>query len=99
MYAYFAAFRYDVEIKNNLDHNSPEFKAAAAMHDFDHEQIDRMNLLMIIIELYQLLDFVLQFCLEYKEMDKIEPVRELYKTATRYAMNEMIYDLVPLIPF
>lgn len=58
-----------------------------------------MNFIMYGIELIQLVDFVLQFCLEYKEIDKTEPVRELYKTAMRYANNEMIYDLIPLIPF
>jgi len=37
--------------------------------------------------------------MEYKEIDKTEPVRELSKTAMRYAQNEMFFDLIPLIPF
>lgn len=45
------------------------------------------------------LDFLAQFCLEYQGLDDPNPVRQITLTAKRYASNEMMWDLIPLVPF
>lgn len=44
------------------------------------------------------MDFTSQFCVDYKRPNSPVPVRDILKTAERYAKNEMIYDLIPLLP-
>lgn len=100
-YAFCTAFRYDVEIPNNdhLDSDHTEHEMSTnAKHDFTEKQLVFMTYAGLGIELFMFIDFLIQFCLEYKEMDSTEPVKQLAKTAMRYAQNEMIYDLIPLIP-
>ena len=46
-----------------------------------------------------LFDFIVQFCLEYTCLETNKPVKKLLKTALHYIYGEMIYDLLPLIPF
>lgn len=99
IYAYYAAFRYDIEANHSLGEGHPRYIEAHAKHNFSNEQIEIMDDMMLVIESVMLIDFLIHFCLEYKEIDKTEPIRELSKTALRYAQNEMVYDLVPLIPF
>lgn len=54
---------------------------------------------ILVLEIFFSLDFIIQFFVEYTPDDSIEPVRNLFKTSLRYAQNEAIVDLIPLIPF
>lgn len=56
--------------------------------------------MFISIELMYLVDFITQFLLEYTDQQSMYPVRDVVKTATRYLKsNEMILDLINLVPF
>ena len=55
----------------------------------------------LVVESLFLLDFITSFFLEYmpQNQESLQPVRDVSKTAMRYAQNGMVRDLIPLIPF
>jgi hypothetical protein len=94
IYAFFAAFRFDVETWDQNEHNR-----AGDIHQYDNEKIETFNKIFLISEGIFFIDFLTQFCLEYSSFDDTAPVRNINLTAKRYANNEMMFDLIPLVPF
>ena len=68
-------------------------------NDFSINKIEFFTYFFYACEGICFLDFLAQFCLEYQGFDDPNPVRQITLTAKRYASNEMIWDLIPLIPF
>ena len=93
VYAFFAAFRYDIESFQIIS------KEELTRNDFGDKQIEYFTYFFYAAEGVCFLDFLAQFCLEYQGFDDPNPVRQINLTAKRYAYNEMVYDLIPLIPF
>jgi hypothetical protein len=58
MYAFFAAYRYDVEVTHGTS-NGRQY-----VH-FKDETIELFRRLVIVFELIQFVDFLIQFCLDY----------------------------------
>jgi hypothetical protein len=67
MYAYFAAFNMYIETKD------PEYED----NIFTKKDIEEFKQAELVIEIICLLDFLIQFCMEYKGPDDPLPVREL----------------------
>lgn len=62
MYAFFGAYRYDVEVEHGTvnEREHIHFKA---------ETIELFRWLVVVTELIQFADFLFQFCLDYKKPD------------------------------
>jgi hypothetical protein len=94
VYANFAAFRYDTELNGDETSGLVEHQP----FHYDDEKLIFWKNFAFGVEMYMLLDFLLQFCLEYPT-ESLNHVYQLKETAIHYAYGEMIYDLLPLIPF
>ena len=51
------------------------------------------------IEVFFLIDLIIQFMLSYQDIGKDHPVKDLNKIARRYLKTEFAWDMVPLLPF
>ena len=80
MYASSAAFRTHVEAKQGQVYTQ-DMKA----HIFTQQQIDNYVWTEMVIEMLFLFDFLAQFCREFEKQDQIQPERDIFKTALRYA--------------
>jgi hypothetical protein len=58
MYAFFAAYRYDVEVEHGTSNGRQH------VH-FKDETIELFRWLVIVFELIQFVDFLIQFCLDF----------------------------------
>mmetsp|Transcript_13798 Transcript_13798/g.21545 ORF Transcript_13798/g.21545 Transcript_13798/m.21545 type:complete len:124 (+) Transcript_13798:264-635(+) len=94
MYAFFAAFRYDVEGEHNYTQHLD-----TKLFIFSDEELEMLNWIYLGIEATYLLDFITLFLMEYQTQESHVPVRDIAKTAKRYFQTQMMSDLVPLIPF
>lgn len=90
MYCFFAAFRYDRE-----EHGFTDFQSIG----LSQKTVRNLDLLDLIFEIFYAIDFGMQFFVEYEAKEpSTHIVREISKTSMRYYRNEMIYDLIPLVP-
>jgi hypothetical protein len=76
VYAYYAAFRYDVE----EDHASQNINLLSISMP-ESKTLDKIEL---IIELIFLGDMIIRFCSEYTPIDSIYPVRDIILISKHY---------------
>ena len=84
MYAFFAAFRMDVEGEVSV---------------YSPAEIKNFNRFQAIVECMFLIDMVIEFFLEYVDESTTLKVRDISMISVRYLRGEFIYDIFPLIPF
>jgi hypothetical protein len=89
LYAFFAAFRYDVD-------GGPINFIKSELSD---ENIFYFNLLQSIIEGIFLIDMMIEFVLEFHDDATNTNVRDISQISIRYLKNEFLSDFIPLIPF
>ena len=89
LYAFYGAFRYDIEEDVDLRYQK-----------WTEEESTIMWNLQYLIEFVYTIDFIMQFFVNKTESnEQTEKVTEVSQTALKYFKTNMIWDLIPLFPF
>ena len=64
----------------------------------DHYEYETVDLVVIIIEIFFLVNMLVKFITDYTEEGEKFPVKDWIKIAKRYLKNGFITDLIPIIP-
>jgi hypothetical protein len=89
LYAFSAAFRYDVD-------GGPTNKEKSGYTD---QHIRYFDMAQSIIEGIFLIDMMIEFVLEFHDDATNTNVRDISQISMRYLKNEFLSDFIPLIPF
>jgi len=98
-YANFAVFRKDLQFDNYPEYLNDLAEDWHLMYYFSQPDIIFFNRMEIFVEIIFFLVFLMRFFTEYEDIETQVKVRDISKITKRYLSTEVIYDVLPLIPF
>ena len=98
LYVHFAAFRYDVDY--HWDEDIDHIISKTPNHFEDKESIRVHNIQQIVFESFFFIIMILNFFVEYQDLENNQIVRSFGKIANNYIFKgTFAFDLLSLIPW